>query len=206
METYLGLKTVFGIRTASVHSHHLVELYKVMEEVSKIFEIGATPPIDIFPILKRLPEAMFGNWRARSITAGDAMNKLYDSLVSHVIQRRLNHGGSKSFLDLVLDQKEGAELTRHELNLLCGTMIEGGSETTSSVILAFVHAMLKHPNVQRQAQNEIDGVIGEDRSPAWADYARLPYVAMTVKETMRWRPPDPLGFPHVLDRGKPIAR
>lgn len=76
--------------------------------------------------------------------------------------------------------------------------MEGGTDTTGSVILAFVHAMTKWPDLQRRAQEQIDSVIGEDRSPTWADYDKLPYVATCVKETMRWRSVAPLGVPHSL--------
>ena len=41
-------------------------------------------------------------------------------------------------------------------------------------------------------------MVGEDRSPNWQDYSKLPYIAQTVKEAMRWRPVTPLGFPHAL--------
>jgi cytochrome P450 len=80
--------------------------------------------------------------------------------------------------------------------------MEGGSDTTSSMILAFIHAMLKYPHVQRKAQKELNDVLHESRSPNWGDYARLPYVAQVVKETMRWRPVTPLSVPHATNAGK----
>ena len=193
---------VFGIRTASARSKHMLELYEVMDQLSSIFEIGATPPIDVVPILKYLPQRLFNNWKTKSIAAGEAINRLYDPLVSHVIQRRSSEGSRKSFLDTVLDQLDRLQLTRHELNLMCGNLVEGGSDTTSSMILSFVHAMLKYPDIQWEAQKQIDCVVGEGRSPEWTDYSRLPYVAMIVKETMRWRPVAPLAFPHALNKGE----
>jgi cytochrome P450 family 619 len=67
-------------------------------------------------------------------------------------------------------------------------MMEGASDTSSSIVIAAVQAFTKWPEVMRKAQKEIDVVVGEDRSPVWSDYADLPYVAATVKEAMRWRP------------------
>ena len=180
----------------------MVELYKVMEEWSKVMETGATPPVDIFPILKRVPEGLFGNWMTRSLNVGKGMDMLYGRMVSHVMQRRLQSGSRNSFLDGVLDQQDKLNLTRNQLNFLCGVMMEGGSDTSSSMILVFIQAMIKFPHVQKRAQNEIDLLISEDRSPLWSDYAKLPYVAMIVKETMRWRPVTPLAFPHALSKGR----
>jgi len=85
-----------------------------------------------------------------------------------------------------------------ELYFMGGTLTEGGSDTSASIILAFVQAMIAYPDVQKKAQAQIDAVVGEDRSPTWQDYARLPYVAQCVKEAMRWRPVTPLAFPHAL--------
>lgn len=83
-------------------------------------------------------------------------------------------------------------------------MIEGGSDTSSSIIIAFIHAMTRWPEVMKKAQTEIDEVVGEDRTPRWEDYDNLPYVAATVKEAMRWRPVVPLAFPHSLTEGRCI--
>lgn len=195
---------MFGIRSDTPNTRHLVELYELMEEWSKVMETGATPPVDILPILKWIPQRFFNNWITRSRNIGIAMDKLYGRLVSHVIQRRLKACSRRSFLDDVLDKQDKLRLNRNELNFLCGVLMEGGSDTTSSMILAFIHGMLKYPHVMTKAQQEIDSVVGEDRSPLWSDYAKLPYVSQIVKETMRWRPVTPLGFPHASSEGRGI--
>lgn len=173
-----------------------------MEEWSKIMETGATPPVDILPILKRIPERFFNNWKSRSRAVGKAMDQLYGSQVSRVLARRQKVGSRGSFLDGILDQQDKLQLSRDELNFLCGVMMEGGSDTSSSEILAFIHAMIKYPEVQAQAHAQIDQVVDPDRSPRWSDYGQLPYVAQIVKETMRWRPVTVLAFPHATAAGK----
>ena len=80
--------------------------------------------------------------------------------------------------------------------------MEGGSDTSSSLILAIVQALILNPEVQQRAHREIDTVIGEDRSPEWSDMDKLPYINMIVKEGHRWRPILPLCFPHALGQGK----
>jgi cytochrome P450 family 619 len=135
-----------------------------------------------------VPEKIFGNWRSRASDVGKAMNELYNDMLTGLEKRRANVGSKYSFMDRVLDQKEKLELNRHQLYFLGGTMMEGASDTSSSIIIAAIQAFTKWPEVMRKAQKEIDAVMGEDRSPVWEDYARLPYVAATVKEAMRWRP------------------
>lgn len=164
-------------------------------------EPGNTPPVDMFPFLHWIPEKVFGNWRTRASHVGDAMNSLYNDMLTGLEKRREKVGPKYSFMDRVLDQKEKLELNRHQLYFLGGTMMEGASDTSSSIILAAVQAFVKWPEVMRKAQKEIDSVMGEDRSPVWDDYARLPYIAATVKEAHRWRPVVPLAFPHAVDEG-----
>lgn len=75
---------------------------------------------------------------------------------------------------------------------------EGGSDTTASLLTAFIQAMATNPLIQQRAQTELDTHIPPTRSPTWSDYASLPYIAACVKETHRWRPVTPLAFPHAL--------
>lgn len=53
--------------------------------------------------------------------------------------------------------------------------------------------MTLYPEVQKQAQAEMDAVIGIDRLPTHADRERLPYVNALVTEILRWNPVAPLG-------------
>lgn len=115
------------------------------------------------------------------------MNALYASFLTGIRSRRKASGSRGSVMDKVLDQVEsekaapGMTYSDHELWFLGGTMTEGGSDTSASIITAFVQAMVANPNVQRKAQAEIDGVLGGDRSPTWEDYAALPYVGKCLE-------------------------
>ncbi|QKX58383.1 uncharacterized protein TRUGW13939_05505 [Talaromyces rugulosus] len=190
------MSLVYGLRTPSVDTHHMTRLYDMMENWSQLMEPGATPPVDIYPFLHYVPQRIFGNWITRSKNVGDEMNGLYASVLDRVKERRKLKGRRESLMDSLLDQAEKVNLNRHQLYFLGGVLMEGGSDTTSSLILAFIHAMTKWSNVLRTAQEEIDSVISDDRTPIWSDYSQLPYVATIVKEVQRWRPVVPLAFPH----------
>lgn len=173
-----------------------------MESWSQVIEPGSTPPVDSYPFLKLIPERLLGMWRSRASKVGDQMNSLYSDILDKVLERRENGRIMDSFLDKLLNQNEKLGYSQHQLYFLAGVLLEGGSDTSASTILAFIQAMTKWPAVQKIAQKEIDDVVGRDRSPVWADYNKLPYVAAVIKETMRWRGPSPLGFPHALAKGK----
>jgi len=57
--------------------------------------------------------------------------------------------------------------------------------------------MTINPEIQRRAQAEIDSVIGSDRLPEYNDRHALPVTEAIYREILRWRPPGPLGVPHL---------
>jgi hypothetical protein len=70
-----------------------------------------------------------------------------------------------------------------------GTLLEAGSDTTSSALRSFVLFMLSHPQVVSKTREEIDRVVGTNRMPDFEDEFNLPYVTACVKECLRCRPP-----------------
>lgn len=177
------------------------KLYEMLDEFTALLELGATPPVDFYPFLKWIPQRLLGNWVTRSIHVRDIMESLHQPMFQHVINRREKSGHKDSFMDRLLRDNGKLGFNPHQLSFLGGGLVEGGSETPAALIVSFIQAMTKWPEVQKKAQQEIDSLIGEDRTPTWEDYGRLPYVAALVKECVRWRPVAPLGMPHFLDEG-----
>ncbi|KAI0677671.1 CyP450 monooxygenase [Trametes maxima] len=71
-----------------------------------------------------------------------------------------------------------------------------GADTTFSSVVAFFLAMVNYPDVQSQAQAELDAVVGSSRLPDFEERPDLPYINAVVKECMRWHVVVPLGVPH----------
>jgi cytochrome P450 len=53
-------------------------------------------------------------------------------------------------------------------------------------------ALTLYPDVRKQAQAELDCVLGSDRLPTFDDRQRLPYIDALCKELLRWRVVVPL--------------
>jgi len=79
---------------------------------------------------------------------------------------------------------------------VAGTMYTAGSNTTVSASSTFVYAMLKHPEVQKRAHEELDRVIKPGHLPTLEDEEFLPYTTAIVKEVLRWQAVAPIGMPH----------
>ncbi len=64
---------------------------------------------------------------------------------------------------------------------------------TFVAIINCVLAMLHYPDVMHRAHEELDTIVGRERAPTFSDKDSLPYIQAIVYETLRWRPPLPLG-------------
>ena len=95
--------------------------------------------------------------------------------------------------------------------------MEAGSDTTASILLSYIHAMVRNPEAFKKAQQEVDAVCGTEHLPTVEDIDKLPYVKacmnevskktqsissknlqLTLLKTLRWRPVAPEGIPHML--------
>ena len=67
---------------------------------------------------------------------------------------------------------------------------------TLAAAFGFVYAMLKHPDVQRKAQEELDRILEPGSLPTLYDEDSLPYTTAIVMEVLRWKTVGPIGqFP-----------
>jgi len=64
--------------------------------------------------------------------------------------------------------------------------------------MTFFLAMLKHPDVQKRGQEELNRVIGLNRLPVLSDRDSLPYVRAICSEILRWEVITPFALPHYL--------
>ncbi|KAK6383733.1 hypothetical protein LTS17_003025 [Exophiala oligosperma] len=192
------MSIVYGIRSPSIDAPWTKKLNDIVELWARINEFGATPPVDLFPILKLVPQRFLGNWMNRASLVHDKVHNLYGGLLRSVEERRRTTGPTDCIADRLLEQEEKHGLSSHNIMLLAGVTLKGGSDTSASTLSSWLQAMVLYPEVQKKAQAEIDAVVGDKRLPTWSDYKSMPYLATMVKEAMRWRPTAPLGFPHAL--------
>lgn len=189
------------MRTPSLETPHLVKIENIIETLTKLILPGKLPPVDLFPFLKWLPESLFRNWVSSCKEIQRETDGLYTELLNSVVDRRKREGSKGCFADKLIDNQEKLNLSWHELVYMTGIMIDAGSDTTSSGIMAFIQMMVKFPDVLKKAQDQIDQVVGDDRTPVWGDYDRLPIITALMKEVQRFRPLVPIAFPHRLSEG-----
>lgn len=182
---------VYGTRTR--HAEQLEEYKAWFDKYVALLEVGATPPVDLLPWLVHVPQGLWTgrwkNWKDKSEETSRAVNAAFTQMAEPVLERRKRGVRATTVYDYVLDEGEkGIDLTRRDLDVFAGSLIDAGSDTTASAIRVFIQAMARYPDVQERAHRHVDEVVGSLRSPGWSDVARLPYVVQIIKEVMRWRP------------------
>ena len=70
-----------------------------------------------------------------------------------------------------------------------------GIMTTSRALYAIFLLLLKNPDIQRKAQQEIDQAIGK-RTPNISDRSRCPFVESMLLEALRYITHSTIGVPH----------
>ena len=63
-------------------------------------------------------------------------------------------------------------------------MFSGGLETTSTTLEWAMSELLRHPNVMKRLQEEIESVVGQHGKVKESDLATMKYLHCLVKETL----------------------
>lgn len=106
----------------------------------------------------------------------------------------------RDLMDSYLRELENPErrpsFTEEQLLAVCLDMFLAGSETTNkSLGFAFLH-MVRNPDIQERAYEEIKEVVGLERLPEWKDRIKLPYCEAIVLEAVRMFMGNTFGIPH----------
>ncbi|OCH87846.1 cytochrome P450 [Obba rivulosa] len=152
--------------------------------------------VELFTWMKYLPSSI-AKWKREAEEQFKRDSIMFEGMFNKVKKGVVNGDERPSISATLVLEQERNRLTEKEAAWLSATMYAAGAETTAGVLSWFMLAMVAHPEVQHKAHEELDRVLGRDRMPTFADYEALPYIRAIVKESLRWRPVDPLGLPHL---------
>ncbi|EJU00728.1 cytochrome P450 [Dacryopinax primogenitus] len=101
-----------------------------------------------------------------------------------------------SFGASLRDRERKSGLPPQEEAWLTGQLFLAANDTPSTSLAYLVLAIVLYPSQFITARQQIDAVVGGSM-PCFEDWDKLPLVEAIMKELLRWRPPAPLGVPHV---------
>ncbi|KAF7544303.1 hypothetical protein G7046_g9813 [Stylonectria norvegica] len=164
-----------------------------------LLEPGKTPPVDFVVPLRWVP-AWLARWKRDARFVRQHQDAFYGDMVakaSALVQHR-RRGGKAGEYDAVMVRLLEEGMGEREVKWLAGGLLDAAFDTSSAAVMNFLVAMAGHGEVLRMAKEEVEREC-EGRVPQGEDVGRLKYLRACMMETFRWRPPAPLGLPHVLD-------
>lgn len=191
---------VFGWRTPTYEDEKMKQLFDGFSEFSTLNQTGTAAIIDFFPWLRNLPDFLLPTQKK----AKDLHKTEKALYLTHWLRAKediRNDSIKPCFCIGMAEAQKQDGFNDDQAAYISGTLLEAGSDTTSSTLYGFVQAMLLYPETQRKAQAEIDRVVGLDRMPIMDDLSDLQYIRACMKETLRWMPTTILGaVPHAVTK------
>ncbi|KAG0605654.1 hypothetical protein M758_9G077300 [Ceratodon purpureus] len=186
-------------------------------EAARIFqEITDTVPrtfgeyylADFIPILHPVT-SLFNNEKKIADVA-----KRADAFVETLVEDhlgQLNHVSTKSeqpnLIDVMLSlMKDGQyKLDKQNLKVIILELLLLGTEAIWVSIEWTMAELLRHPDIMRKLQTELDSTVGTSRLVQESDVPNLPYLQAVVRENFRLHPSGPLLIPHESTQATKIA-
>ncbi|TVY92825.1 Cytochrome P450 monooxygenase [Lachnellula willkommii] len=193
--TSVVLTSTYGRRVQKWQSEDVKEIYGLMKEFSDSTAPGAFIA-DMIPPLAKLPTFLQW-WRERALRYQYRQTKIWMKYWSNLMLQIDQKQAPECFVKQFSETDYKAQgISEVQAAFVAGTMIEAGSETTSSSLNSAILYLAANPAVQARAHAELDEVVGLSASPTFEHENRLPYIRAMVKEILRIRPVTNIGTPH----------
>ncbi|KAL2520998.1 Cytochrome [Forsythia ovata] len=185
-------KRYFGV-TADEDKIEARKCQKVLRDffhLAGLFVVG-----DTIPFLRWFD---LGGYEKRMKENGKEMDKIVDKwLEEH--KQKANYGSEQDFMDVMLSAVQVTALQDYDPDTIikstCLSLIAGGGDTTTVMLVWAVSLLLNNRHVLKKAQQEIDIHVGKERRVRETDISKLIYLQAIVKETLRLYPAGFLGSP-----------
>ncbi|KIK58665.1 hypothetical protein GYMLUDRAFT_60677 [Collybiopsis luxurians FD-317 M1] len=186
------LGVAYGIRVQSQDDPNI----KAIEKMNLVVNEAVLPTkflVNVIPMLKYVPSWFPGASFKRK---AKAWNGIFSATIKPPFLRTKNamiNGTADDCFSLrclkdVSDPDPRPDYLSKEEEIImetAGTMYEGGADSGTIALETFMLTILCFPHVQREAQAELDRVVGRERLPEHIDRELLPYVTAVMYECFR---------------------
>ncbi|PFH48808.1 hypothetical protein AMATHDRAFT_149066 [Amanita thiersii Skay4041] len=195
------LEICYGFAIERGNDAYVKKVEQSMEGFSQAVVFGSFL-VDHFPVLKHIPGWMPGAGFKKKAEEWRRANIYVEYAAFNIAKEGMADGTGRPSIatDMLQSLPADADAANEAETIARQTLATayvGAADTTLSTVQSLFLAMAMHPEVQRNAQEEIDTIVGSKRLPDFTDRSSLPYINAIAKEAMRWQPVLPLGTPHM---------
>ncbi|KAB0792140.1 hypothetical protein PPYR_14101 [Photinus pyralis] len=177
VQTLASVCTLMTGTETNTQGEEFKKLYGVMENFSENISFTSSA-FGMFPLLRYLcPEYCGYN------TYVDMHQKI-TAFFHQKVKAFWPDGFIRRYQEVIDSGKEDG-FCEDQLLAICLDMLVGGFETTNNALGFLFFHILRHPDVRRRVQDEIDSVVGRSTLPSLDDRPRLQYLECVVLETLR---------------------
>jgi len=187
-------KRYFGVNTNPSDDKEARQCQKIMRDF--FYFLGLFLVSDNIPFLRFLD---LGGHEKAMKKIGEEMDIMMEKWMEEH-RRNRDSGkvkGEQDFMDVMMTVVEGAELGGFDKDTIvkstCASIISGGSDTPTVMLIWALSLLLNNRSVLKRAQEELDIHVGRERKVDESDINKLVYLQAIVKETLRLYPAGPLG-------------
>ncbi|ETS87770.1 hypothetical protein PFICI_01598 [Pestalotiopsis fici W106-1] len=190
------MTVTYGHRVKDWNDPYIKKIYEVLEHFTLMSEPGKWL-VDAFPPLASLPSFLVQDWWRIGREWFTYDREIYLQFYRDLVRQIHDGSAPDCFIrDFYQGDLEKSGISEEQAAYAAGGLVEAGSESTSTVINAWILVCQIYPNVVAAAQEELDRVVGSDRMPTFSDEDNLPYIRAMVKETLRFWPITKPGMSH----------
>ncbi|PIA63579.1 hypothetical protein AQUCO_00201135v1 [Aquilegia coerulea] len=174
------------------HRKHITESFKFKPCVQESLKLaGAFNFADFLPFIGIFdPQGMTRRWKIVSKLMDEFLEKIIDEYEQNPTEQEEHHGG---FIDILLslmksNNTQENKLDKTEVKANALEILAAGIDTSAISVEWVFSELLRHPQVMEKVQEELTNVIGLDQLVEETDLAKLNYLNMVIKESMRIHP------------------
>ncbi|KAI1702851.1 cytochrome p450 domain-containing protein [Ditylenchus destructor] len=180
-------ETLFG----HIHKHdNCEEFIGFVESLTEMFNFFQTIPMALyqcFPFLVKVPliNAPYKRIEKRMQTYHNFIKAEVDAQVKEFKPNMPINTFVQAYLQ-DMEKGNSSWLSVNQLYCVVSDFWMAGMETTSTTLRWAIMYMVKYPEIQNKARQEIDTIVGRDRYPIMQDKLLMPYVSAIVLEIQRY--------------------
>ncbi|KAH9571201.1 hypothetical protein CY35_02G081600 [Sphagnum magellanicum] len=203
LTTNIICRMLFGKRCEKFDGFLGKNIVEFFNSVAKVARLVSKPNIsDVIPILK--PFDLQGLERQFKLIRNEIESCLSKIFMEYQKGNKMvDDFTTTNFVEILLNLDE--KLEDKAILGIIEDFVGAGVDTSASTLEWALLELIRHPDIMKKAQEELDRVVGRNRPMFESDLPNLPYLQAIIKENFHLHPTSPVLIPHLNKKDTQIS-